>query len=68
MRESPNFIRELVLLPGPQYSHVPRRGTKALLFESGHVVSAVEFLVCWDEAEVLAKIGEVFHSALNGAT
>lgn len=66
-RESPTFMSELVLLPGPRFGSVPRRGTKAILFDEGHIISALEFHISWDEERVVEVIKDSFAQKLCGS-
>lgn len=60
---SPNnspFLCDLVLLPGPSSSVVPRQGSKLLLMEQGHVLSACEFSKGMTEIQVETIILQAF--------
>lgn len=60
------FAKEVILLPDPTTSFVPRRARRSWLFESGHVKSAAEFSTGWDEARVVLAIIQAFAPLLEG--
>ena len=61
------FIRDLILLAGPNDGHIPRQGTKVLLQEHGHVINAFEFMKEWSDVEIILQIQAAFQEKLpNG--
>ncbi|KAK2821416.1 hypothetical protein Q7C36_020759 [Tachysurus vachellii] len=48
------FTKTFFSLPDHTYMHVPRRATKAWLFENGHIKSALELSCTWDSTKVHA--------------
>ncbi|XP_049339757.1 uncharacterized protein LOC125804685 [Astyanax mexicanus] len=62
------FTKEVVLLPDNTTNLVPRRASKAWLFENGHVKSAVEFNVEWCESEVMSTIRKAFMPQVEGCS
>nr|XP_023695243.1 uncharacterized protein LOC111858077 [Paramormyrops kingsleyae] len=62
------FTKEVVLLPDNSSTLVPRRASKAWLYDHGHVKSAVEFNIEWDESEVMATIRRSFMPLVDGCS
>ena len=54
------FLCDLILLPGPSCSSVPKQGPKLTLMENGHVLSACQFNKGMNEVQVEATIVEAF--------
>ena len=54
------FMRDLVLLSGPDQDIVPRQGTRLVLNERGHVISGVRFTKSQSMIEVERTIIEAF--------
>lgn len=61
-----NFFKEVILLPDHKATHVPRRASKAWLFENGHIKSALEFGCDWDSDTVMEAIKTAFQPAVEG--
>ena len=58
--EKTPFLCDLILLSGPDSNIVPRQGTKVLLMEKGHVLSACRFSKDMNEVQVETTIMEAF--------
>ena len=58
--EKTQFLCDLVLLNGPDSNTVPRQGTRVVLMENGHVLSACPFSKDMNEVQVEATILEAF--------
>ena len=58
--EKTQFLCDLVLLNGPDSNNVPSQGTRVLLMENGHVLSACPFSKDMNEVQVEATILEAF--------
>ncbi len=54
------FMRDLVLLSGPDDSVVPRQGSRLTLMEKGHVISGCRFNKAMNAAQVQLAIIEAF--------
>ena len=54
------FLRELVLLSGPNDTVVPRQGARVLLSEHGHIINGCQFTKNMSAAQVETRIMEVF--------
>ncbi|XP_039681975.1 uncharacterized protein LOC120575324 [Perca fluviatilis] len=61
-----SFTKEVILLPDHKSTNVPRRASKAWLFEKGHIKSALEFRCDWDSGRVLQAITVAFQPILEG--
>jgi len=58
--EKTQFLCDLVLLNGPDSNTVPRQGTRVVIMENGHVLSACPFSKDMNEVQVEATILEAF--------
>ena len=54
------FLRDLVLLSGPNDTVVPRQGARVLLSENGHIINGCQFTKSMSAAQVETRIMEVF--------
>ena len=54
------FLRDLVLLSGPDVAIVPRQGARVRLMEHGHIISACQFDKAMNQTQVEATIREAF--------
>ena len=54
------FLRDLVLLSGPNDTVVPRQGARVLLSELGHIINGCQFTKNMSAAQVETRIMEVF--------
>ena len=65
--KTPNgpFIKDVVLLGGPQHENVPRQGAPAWLMQNGHVVSGAQFLKEWDESTLHDFLKSLFPTRLG---
>ncbi|XP_034534151.1 G2/M phase-specific E3 ubiquitin-protein ligase-like isoform X2 [Notolabrus celidotus] len=63
---SQHFTKEVILLPDHTATHVPRRASKAWLFERGHVKSALEFACDWDSNRIMQAIRTAFQPIVEG--
>lgn len=54
------FLRDLVLLGGPKDEVVPRQGSKLLLIDHGHVISACQFTKDMNAGQVETAIRMAF--------
>ena len=54
------FLRDLVLLSGPNDTVVPQQGARVLLSENGHIINGCQFTKSMSAAEVETRIMEVF--------
>ena len=59
------FIKDVVLLGGPQHENVPRQGARAWLMQNGHVVSGAQFLKEWDESTLHDFLKSLFPTRLG---
>ena len=59
-KENSPFLCDLVLLPGPSVSAVPRQGRRVALTERGHVLNACQFYKAMNEVQVETTIMEAF--------
>lgn len=58
--DSRPFMRDLILLGGPDTVFVPRQGARLALMENGHIISACRFTRGMNEAQVEITIVEAF--------
>ena len=58
------FIRDLILLAGPDVNIVPRQGVRVHLMENGHIIYGFEFLKEWKAYDVELHIREAFGDKL----
>ena len=58
------FLRDLVLLGGPDDTFVPRQGLKLILIEHGHIISAAQFDKSMSEIDVEVVIKEAFEKKI----
>ena len=65
--KAPNgpFIKDVILLGGPDHENVPRQGARLWLMENGHVVAAATFRKEWDEKALLDFLKSLFPSKLG---
>ena len=65
--KAPNapFIKDVILLGGPDHENVPRQGARLWLMENGHVVAAPTFRKEWDEKALLDFLKLLFPSKLG---
>jgi hypothetical protein len=63
-RNKTPFMRDLILLAGPKDTVVPRQGSKLLLIEHGHVITACQFRKDMNPAQVLTEIAMAFSDKL----
>jgi hypothetical protein len=63
-RNKTPFMRDLILLAGPKDTVVPRQGSKLLLIEHGHVITACQFRKDMNPAQVLTEIAMAFGEKL----
>lgn len=61
-----SFAKEVILLPDHRSIKVPRRASKAWLFENGPIKSALEFGCHWDSGKVMQAITEAFQPIVEG--
>ncbi|KAA8585582.1 hypothetical protein FQN60_004276, partial [Etheostoma spectabile] len=61
-----SFTKEVILLPDHTSTNVPRRASKAWLFENGHIKSALEFGCDWDSGKVMQAITAAFQPVVEG--
>ena len=54
------FMRDLILLGGPETVHVPRQGARLTLMENGHVISGCRFTKGMTAAQVEITIMQAF--------
>ena len=54
------FLRDLVLLSGPNDSVAPRQGSRLTLMEKGHIISGCRFHKAMNAAQVLLAIVEAY--------
>jgi hypothetical protein len=54
------FLRDLILLSGPQDEVVPRQGSRLVLTENGHIISGARFTKDLSAAAVETRIIEAF--------
>ncbi|XP_063794594.1 uncharacterized protein LOC134949797 [Pseudophryne corroboree] len=59
------FIKELILLSGPNIDNVLKQGKKQELHEVGHIVNAFEFNKYWSEEEVYENVRKAFSMKLE---
>ena len=58
------FIRDLILLAGPDVNIVPRQGARVQLMESGHIICGFELQKQWKDYDVELHIREAFGDKL----
>ena len=58
------FLRDLILLSGPQDEVVPRQGTRLVLTENGHFISGVRFTKDLSAAAVETRIIEAYNGKI----
>ena len=58
--DSRPFMRDLILLAGPETNVIPRQGTRLALMENGHVITGCKFTKGMNAAQVLITIVEAF--------
>ena len=58
------FLRDLILLSGPDETSVPRQGARVLLVENGHVINACRFTKDLSDALVETTIIEAFEGKI----
>jgi hypothetical protein len=63
-RNKTPFMRDLILLARPKDTVVPRQGSKLLLIEHGHVITACQFRKDMNPAQVLTEIAMAFSDKL----
>ena len=61
------FLRDLILLSGPNETTVPRQGVRVLLSDNGHVVTACQFTKGMSETQIETKIIEAFDGKIPDA-
>eukprot|EP00794_Sanderia_malayensis_P020750 gene20750-22778_t len=62
------FLRNIVLLSGPNDDLVPRQSTKLWLTEHGHVMSGIELQKQWISEQVVDCLRNAFDDKLTGLT
>ncbi len=62
------FLRDLVLLTGPEDTIVPRQGVRVWLSEHGHILSGFEFYKEWNACQVELAIKEAFEDKIPAHT
>eukprot|EP00794_Sanderia_malayensis_P017175 gene17175-18904_t len=62
------FLRDIVLLSGPNNDLVPRQSTKLWLSEHGHVMSGIELQKQWTSEQVVDCLRNAFDDKLTGLT
>ena len=58
------FLRDIILLSGPDDKDIPRQGSKVFLQENGHIISAFEFQKEWSDIDVELEIRKAFQGTL----
>ena len=58
------FLRDLILLGGPQDAVVPRQGARLALMESGHIITGCRFSRGQSEAQVETTIVEAYEGKI----
>jgi hypothetical protein len=59
------FMKDIILLGGPQDDKVPRQGTRVWLMESQHILSGAQLRKEWDSDTVISFIKGLFPSKLK---
>ena len=59
------FIKDVILLGGPDHEIVPQQGTRLWFMENGHVVAAATFRKDWDENALLDFLKSLFPSKMG---
>ena len=62
------FLRDVILLCGPDDTIVPRQGVRVWLSEHGHILSGFEFFKEWNACQVELAIKEAFEDKLSAHT
>ena len=62
------FLRDVVLLTGPEDTIVPRQGVRVWLSEHGHILSGFEFYKEWNASQVELAIKEAFEGKIPAHT
>ena len=58
------FIRDIILLSGPDVNVVPRQGVKVQLMESGHIIYGFQLMKEWKDFDVEINIRSAFGEKL----
>ena len=58
------FMRDLILLPGPDVDKVPRQGKRVWLMENGYMISGFQLQKEWSEYVVEASLREAFQEKI----
>ena len=58
------FTKEIILLTSPTDCKVVRQGTKQMLYQQGHILSAVELHKEWTAYEMIAHLTDCFGSKI----
>ena len=62
------FLRDVVLLTGPNDKIVPRQGNRVWLSEHGHILTGFQFYKEWNAAQVEIAIKEAFEDKIPSHT
>ena len=62
------FLRDLVLLPGPNDDLIPRQSMKLWLSEHGHVMSGIELQKQWTSEQVIDCLRNAFQDKITDLT
>ena len=59
------ILKDVVLLPSPEYKKVPRGKSRENLFTEGYVASAIEIHSNWSQEDATHVLGSLFQEKLK---